>query len=220
MVLLAGQLLLATAAVLIAGRRFRGRFVGFGLRWQSWGKTVWPALVIFFVATGLALLTLWLTVTVCREFGYNQTHRNVILDTLCDNPPARTVGLLILSAVAGAPLQEELLFRGVLQSYLIKAMAKPPAYQSLLDVAVVTNHGNIPPTKGYHRWLGIVATSAIFAMFHNWQHAPALMVFSICLGYAYERYGSLLIPIIVHCLFNTLHIAMTLVAMGTKGVNG
>jgi membrane protease YdiL (CAAX protease family) len=34
------------------------------------------------------------------------------------------------------------------------------------------------------------------------QHVPALMVFGCILGYVYERTGSLVLPILVHMMFN------------------
>jgi membrane protease YdiL (CAAX protease family) len=48
----------------------------------------------------------------------------------------------------------------------------------------------------------------------NWQHVPALFVLGMYLGYFYERYGNLLIPIFVHCMFNILPLAYMMWQVG------
>ncbi|MFZ9024246.1 MAG: type II CAAX prenyl endopeptidase Rce1 family protein [Anaerohalosphaeraceae bacterium] len=49
-----------------------------------------------------------------------------------------------------------------------------------------------------------------FAILHTPTHIPALFILSVGLGYAYERSGSLLRPILMHIFFNGLSITMTL----------
>ncbi len=61
-------------------------------------------------------------------------------------------------------------------------------------------------------WLSIVITSTIFAMVHleNPEHWPALFALSVCMGYAYEKSGSLFRPIFIHSLFNAISIIAVL----------
>ena len=88
--------------------------------------------------------------------------------------------LLIIVAIGVAPLVEEFFFRGLLQSALLNL------------------------TKS--RAGAIVLTALLFALVHlpQIQVLLPLFVFSLALGYAYERSGSLTAPIIAHVAFNTV----------------
>ncbi|MHC4216494.1 MAG: CPBP family glutamic-type intramembrane protease [Planctomycetota bacterium] len=56
-------------------------------------------------------------------------------------------------------------------------------------------------------WLAIICTSIIFASIHaNLTHWPALFMLSMCLGYAYEKSGSIIRPIFIHIIFNAIRI--------------
>jgi membrane protease YdiL (CAAX protease family) len=60
-------------------------------------------------------------------------------------------------------------------------------------------------------WLAILISSGLFAIVHtNPGHWPALFVLAVCLGYAYEKSGSLFRPIFIHSLFNAASIIATL----------
>ena len=94
------------------------------------------------------------------------------------------IGLRVLIAVIAiviAPLLEELMFRGLLQTML----------RSYLKNA----------------WISIVLTSVFFSAVHgNVGHWLALFVLAVCLGYSYEKSGSLLRPIFIHALFNAINV--------------
>ena len=78
------------------------------------------------------------------------------------------------------PIVEELTYRGILQSGLVV--------------------GGIP------RWIAIAGTSIVFAGMHWTSAEPnavvALFVFSMGLGWVYEKTGRLTAPIAMHMLFN------------------
>ncbi|MDH3584508.1 MAG: CPBP family glutamic-type intramembrane protease, partial [Phycisphaerae bacterium] len=97
---------------------------------------------------------------------------------------------LVAVAVIGAPLVEEIVFRGLLQTAL--------------------RHARIV----LRRWGVIVVASAVFTGIHvgaaDWHAMPALFVLSLGLGFLYERTGSLWAPILMHALFNASQIALTL----------
>lgn len=102
-----------------------------------------------------------------------------------------TIGLVTLLA----PLVEEVMYRGLIQRSLVRA--------------------------GVSRWGAIVLTSVVFAAAHI-AAAPAnsvfvltisLFVLSLSLGWAYEKTGRLLTPIVMHGLFNAVNVAM---AYGTQ----
>lgn len=112
------------------------------------------------------------------------------LKTAASHPFVMVVALVTI--VGLAPLLEEFLFRGVLQTYLI-------------------------PRLGIKA--SIVATSACFALFHysatqgigNFSLVLSLFVFSLYLGHLYERQRSLLAPIILHMTFNSISVIRILI---------
>jgi membrane protease YdiL (CAAX protease family) len=52
------------------------------------------------------------------------------------------------------------------------------------------------------RWIAVIITSAVFALVHPLWTAPLIFLLALCLGYAYERTGSLWVPITMHAMFN------------------
>lgn len=218
-------------AILIAARLRFGRALNpLGLSLHRVGLTVGWSLIYFVIFTGLTLATLVLTVQLCAFFGYPIVEKHKFLEILQEKQQWKTVAFLTLSAAVAAPLQEELFFRCLLQRFLIGILARSRQDQSTKPLNIETigevnatggtqvtyqpNHTAEDPVPTTVRWLGIVIIAAIFAMFHTWQHWPALFVFGLCLGYAYERHGNLLIPILVHCWFNSLMLMATLMSSG------
>ena len=98
-----------------------------------------------------------------------------------------SVGVLLghgLSAVVLAPVFEECIFRGLVQTSLL----------------VGAGWG--------HRWKVIFVSSALFTLVHAglpWQVLPGLFVLGVLLGWVYERTGSLLPAVLVHMGFNALN---------------
>ena len=97
-------------------------------------------------------------------------------------PPASTLmyinsdGLWLLAVgVLAAPLCEEFIFRGLLQGGLRRSL---PAWQAI----------------------GLAA--ALFAIVHPPAAMLPVFVLGLCTGYAYERSGSLLAPMLTHALYN------------------
>jgi membrane protease YdiL (CAAX protease family) len=86
--------------------------------------------------------------------------------------------MILFSAVVLAPLSEEILFRGMVQSMLRQRTGRP--------------------------WVAIAVTSVLFGMIHYQmpQDVPALMLFGAALGYNYERTGRLTGSIFLHACFN------------------
>jgi len=175
--------------------------------------------------------------------------------------------LLVFGACVMAPLFEEVLFRGHMQTLLtrlftprppmpapvmplpmtdsshVAAMAPPPPPLSVpamatpspsaadvmpmppLPPAFVTAPWPAPPPelsplpyasppeivdRAIARWLAVIITSVVFAIIHPLWTAPMIFLLSLCLGYAYERTGSLWVPIIMHAMFNTSSTVMFL----------
>ena len=96
---------------------------------------------------------------------------------------------MLVSAAMLAPLLEEIIYRGLVQSALITIGA------------------------GHHRWSVVLIASCWFTLVHTnvtWQGKPGLFVLAICLGWLYERTGSLWPSIIVHMGFNAVMFFMVL----------
>jgi membrane protease YdiL (CAAX protease family) len=81
------------------------------------------------------------------------------------------------------PTFEELVFRGFFQTSLRPFAGSP--------------------------WPAIFFTSLFFAILHPPTHIPALFMLSLGLGYAYEKSGSLLRPILMHIMFNGFNIIVS-----------
>ncbi len=97
--------------------------------------------------------------------------------------------LVVAGAVVIVPLFEELLFRGLIQTMLRSFLFE----------------------FGNRVWLAIAFSSGLFVMMHeDRSHWPALFVLGLCMGYAYEKSGSLWRPIFIHAIFNATAVIATL----------
>lgn len=93
--------------------------------------------------------------------------------------------LIVFTAVVVVPFVEELIFRGMIQTMLRSYIVKP--------------------------WPAIFLASLVFIIFHaNPEHWLALFALSLCLGYTYEKSGSLFRSIFVHMLFNGMSVLAAL----------
>lgn len=233
--LVVSQFILAGVAMIIACRRFATGPRGLGLLPPRPFATAPLALLYFLVAAGLTLLTLTLTIWVSQALDYQQVQQHVLLKRLAQDPPTISIVLMAVSAIVGAALSEELLFRGIVQNALIALFAyqhHPTATPTPADLAKPTTSADsaisndrrtpitpdtilpaaaLPAPPVLARWTGIILTALIFALCHaDWQQMPALVVLAICLGYAYERHGNLLLPLLIHALFNAVMVTFTL----------
>ncbi|MEX2214535.1 MAG: CPBP family intramembrane glutamic endopeptidase [Phycisphaeraceae bacterium] len=100
------------------------------------------------------------------------------------------ITLMVTSALLVAPIMEEIIFRGLVQTALQEA------------------------THYRMRWVMIVVSGAIFCAIHagivQWQALPGLFALGIILGWLYERHGSLLPGILLHMLFNLANIGLAI----------
>ena len=107
------------------------------------------------------------------------------LELLTNYPQLSLQVSIVVLAVIVAPVVEELLFRGLLQTAIRSITERP--------------------------WLAVCLTSVLFATVHpNPEHWPVLFVLAVGMGYAYEKSGSLWRPIFIHALFNTIPILQSL----------
>jgi membrane protease YdiL (CAAX protease family) len=141
-----------------------------------------------------------------------QAHELLLFLEKSHNPWWRILG--VFSAVVVAPVTEELLFRGVVQTTLgrVFAFAGERAAMPVLPIpeeSSVLQYRSIPPTAvplnpgPGARWAAVIVTAALFAAIHDSiPFFPPLFVLAIALGYIYERTGNLWMNIATHSLFN------------------
>jgi len=110
------------------------------------------------------------------------------LQKLVDNRSDPWAWALAAAAVIAAPIVEEVLYRGLLQSALLRLTGRP--------------------------WVAVFASSAIFALMHRlgapvpWYAVATIFVLGVAMGLAFERTKSLAVPITMHVLFNAMNVAM------------
>jgi membrane protease YdiL (CAAX protease family) len=151
------------------------------------------------VATGLLSLfmvlpLMWLVLMVTSQMVNQDTeHVHPYLKLLGESQGSGGKALILLSILVGAPVSEELFFRGCVQTLLSGWLSKRAT--------------NWRPARV--RWLAVVFTSLLFASAHSdWWSRPPIFVLSLCLGYAYERTGNLWTSITIHAAFNASQAAL------------
>lgn len=119
--------------------------------------------------------------------------------SLFDGADNKALLLLALcaSVVLVAPFVEEIIYRGVVQTALMRLMGKR-ARPLVLIIAGV--------------FFGFVHIGSVPA-----EVLPALMILGVILGWLYETTGSLWPSMIVHCLFNALNLTLAMLVSHYAG---
>lgn len=186
-ILCVGAVVAMAVTLFLANAHFARRLRGFGLNPKTIHKdfvaavvnllSVWPLVMAMIVLTIFFGRFIW-----GKDF-YLQQHEELRLVTQYVQLPLRV--LIVITAVVVVPAFEEMLFRGLFQSWLRSLIARP--------------------------WLAILICSGLFVITHAEPgHWPALLALSMSMGYAYEKSGSLFRPIFIHSLFNATSIIAVL----------
>ena len=189
-ILCIGAMATVAVIILLARAHFARRLKGFGLNVKTIHKdffaafvnllSVWPLIMAAIIVTVFFAERIW-----GQEYEM-QRHHELELITEHSQLPLRI--MIVVVAVVVAPLLEEMLFRGIVQTMI----------RSFFEI-------------GNGAWLAIAVSSGLFAIMHaNAGHWPALFVLGACMGYAYEKSGSLLRPIFIHSLFNATSVIAAL----------
>jgi len=198
---------LAAGTLILARHHFARRLKGFGLNPETIPKDFFTALLNLLTVWPLVMAALVLTIYVGRliwgpQFDLGR-HEELELIRQYSQLPLRISVFVV--AVLMAPILEELLFRGMLQT-MLRSLIQSHRRQ---EVAQAIPGGNWCGAVGV--WLSIAAGAALFAIAHaNTGHWPALFILGVCLGYAYEKSGSLLRPIFIHSIFNAIMVVSAL----------
>ena len=178
------EVFLIAVMLVVARGVFARRLKGFGLDFRTIFKDAGFGFVNLAAVYSLVMILLWGVLFVGTYF--NPDFSLPEHQSLTFLGEAESLWFQVVTAVFAVlivPVFEETLFRGLLQTS-IRSFSQSP-------------------------WLAIVMTSLFFSILHPLTHAPALFALSCGLGYAYERSGSLLRPILMHVMFNGLSVLGT-----------
>ena len=187
-------------------RRLKGFGLGpSGLNVKTIAKDFGAACVNLLAVWPLVMAAMILTISFMKLITHQEykMERHQELNLIIEYPELPLRILIVIVAVLVAPVLEEMLFRGLVQTTI----------RSLFESqhSMSGNSESNVEHSGLRIWLAIVITSMFFALMHaNAGHWPALFVLGVCMGYTYEKSGSLLRSIFIHALFNATTIIATL----------
>ncbi len=180
------ELVVIALMIVVARRFFHRGLKGLGLNFRTifadGAAAVLNLVSVWPMVMGLLVIVLYLGSHFGGEDFQMQQNMGLEIILMYDNIWLRI--FMGVFAVGITPIFEELLFRGLFQTML--------------------RNFNVGP------WSSILLTSVVFASLHPPMHLPALLVLSVCIGYSYEKSGSLFRPIFIHLLFNGVSITFAL----------
>jgi len=169
---------------------------GFGLNIRTIVKDFFMAIVNLLAVWPLILAAITVTIFFVKLFfgAEYQMQQHQQLEMVAEYPQLPLRIMILFVAVIIAPLLEEMIFRGFVQTTI----------RSFINIR-------------NSAWPAIAASSVFFAVMHaDPGHWPALFVLGMCLGYSYEKSGSLIRPIFIHMFFNTSSLAIALYQAGAS----
>jgi membrane protease YdiL (CAAX protease family) len=181
--ILSGAVIYASLVIFLAGLlvyRDRRPVDVFGLGALGFTRALWRSLLMLAAAYPLLMLV---QAMVYGAAGAEMSPQDVVQFLQNAETPRDRLAVLAMAVVV-APVAEEMIFRGYLY----------------------------PVGKKYAgAFASMVVTSLLFAVLHG--HAgsiPALFTLAMCLGLAYEKSGTLIVPMIMHAVFNAVSVTAIL----------
>jgi membrane protease YdiL (CAAX protease family) len=207
--------LIAFAFMVIANRTIRrDGLKELGLSTGNLWAGISYGLVGSLIVVPMVFLAAQLTEVVWQAIHYTHPSEHELLKVMAESPSGFVFAVLISAAVLIAPLFEEMLFRGHLQTLLTYAWGRlprpaPPAFEvvqpgPLPEYIPVTPPAPRPEPAAWMRWVSILLTSLLFSLVHPAWSIPPIFLLSVALGYAYERTGNLWTTITMHATFNAV----------------
>jgi membrane protease YdiL (CAAX protease family) len=203
-----GELAAIIAIIFLVKIYFVRGLKGFGLNVKTLIKDLPASFVNLLTAWPIMLSALLLTIQIGKLFwgqDYQiQQHQQLKLLTEYSQLPLQII-IFIFAAIITS-IFEEMLFRGLFQT-TIRSLIEARLW---LGVSQETEYKNSAIGR-YGAWLAILISSVLFATSHaNVDHWLALFVLGVCLGYSYEKSGSLFRPIFIHSLYNGISVILVL----------
>ena len=197
-----------TVIILIARVQFARGFKGFGLDIKTIIRDFFAAfinlLAVWPLMEAALLLTLYVGKLIWGADYQIEPHDALESITQYSQLPVRIS--IVVVAVVAAPVVEELIFRGMLQTMIRSYLA---ARRSPLVAQGMGHEEGAAERSG--AWPAIIISSALFASIHAIPaHWPTLFILGVCLGYSYEKSGSLLRPLFIHSFFNAIMVTVAL----------
>jgi membrane protease YdiL (CAAX protease family) len=186
-----GAVITMAAMMFLANMHFPRGLKGFGLNIKTIVKDFFMAFLNLLAVWPLILAAVTVTIYFAKLFMNQdyQMQQHEQLEMITEYPQLPVRIMIVFVAVVIAPLLEEMMFRGFVQTTI----------RSFLNIR-------------NSAWPAIAASSVFFAIMHaDPSHWPSLFILGVCLGYSYEKSGSLLRPIFIHLFFNATSIVGTLI---------
>ena len=220
MVVINATIPLVAFVILVVGdrlvRAIVGQRLGFDLR--SFPRGLAGGVVGIVFALPIVYCSMVLAELVYQQIGYRHPSEHDLLRAMGETPDAVVKYLAIVAAVVVAPLWEELLFRGHIQTLIRAAMVRvreaavrtqasvptPRPGESLDYLATAPELVAPPRPHAPEALAATMLTALLFAGVHQPWTWPPIFVLSVCLGIAYERTGNLWVPVVMHASFNAL----------------
>jgi membrane protease YdiL (CAAX protease family) len=181
----AGYLAAIAAAVVLL--RLLGSGPGLGFRLKDLPLGLVCLVLTYPILDVISRLSVWVTTQYTGARPPTLSHES--LTKIIQNPSDPWAWTMIALAVVAAPFVEEVIYRGLLQSAILRVTGRV--------------------------WTSILITAAIFTAAHYtavpYHAMPTLFILGVALGLAFERTGSLGVPIVAHALFNAANVALALI---------
>jgi len=165
-----------------------------GLVPRNWLAALWRgALATAAIVTGVFAFMFVLGLLWQWAHGPTDPLAHKLLQKIIEAGPLPKA-LMLLGALVIAPVMEELLFRGLIQTAAQESLRWQPGL----------------------RWAGVAITAVLFAGIHvgvQPEGTPLVLILApllllgLALGWVYEATGNIVAPIMVHIGFNTLNVS-------------
>jgi len=185
-----GAVVTMAAMMFLAHIHFPKGLKGFGLNIKTIAKDFVMAAINLLATWPLMMAVITMTIFFAKLLSGQdyQMHQHEQLELITEYRQTPIRIMIVFVAVVVAPLLEEMMFRGFVQTTI----------RSYLNIK-------------NNAWPAIAISSAFFALMHaDPGHWPALFILGLCLGYSYEKSGSLFRPIFIHLFFNAYSITAVL----------
>ncbi len=126
----------------------------------------------------LSLIPVFLVLLITYPFRSDENQHS-FLQLLRDDPTSTTFMWMVVAAAILAPLNEELIFRVILQGWLRRHLSRHAA---------------------------VILVAVIFSAVHGWPDAVPLLPLALILGYTYDAHRCYSAVVLAHALFNALNL--------------
>lgn len=145
------------------------------VRRQAWNYVFWTGFTTLLLALPVLALTSAGWNLILRAVGLPDAPQDLIAIFGAVKSPVVLIAMILVATVV-APINEELLFRGVIYRFF---------------------------RQRFGRAIAFVVSGSLFGLLHgNWAGFVPLAVLGIALAIAYEHSGDIRVPIVAHGLFN------------------